>query len=643
MTRELVGRLVVSCCMSVSFVVEGSDKMTISELKDTRLLGRVGACADTVIRARAYSDWARGLMYDECVQAFASGYDDREHGWQNEYWGKTVLCLADAIAYTGDKELESWTLGKVHEFLAEHQGKDGYICTYHDQDYLKAFSFWGRKYTLWALVELHRVTGDAKCRDAAVGLMDHMLNQLARLKVGIWQTGIWHGVSSMSILKPALLLYDTTRDERYLDFCTGIVRALQNPELKEGALLANAFKNEKILDWYPEPAYWAKAYEIMSCLEGVAFYYRMTGDQRALEGVLAFYGHLEREELNAMCSAGFFDHFLNAASRHNAMTELCDVTHWIRLNQELLSITGDAKYADRMEEAFLNAFLAGVSRDGRWGAHIVRGHGSRHLSAPPQTGMFHHQCCPDNMMRTFFDMAVNAVLKDADGSTAVCFYTDGEAALPGAKVRVQGGYPWSDDPVEVSIELATAGRVKFRVPQWSKAVQINGKPTVPSRGWCEMDAPAGRSEWMLRFDMTPRVIAAAVQGERPLPPSPQCYSRKDIGAYTVHFMEWYTPEMAGLSRIAPALRVMRGPLVLAKGRLAGTSRAKTLAVLPYENGGDGWTANVEPLATSVGNVGVPRAWMLTLTRGLEKTECPVSDFASVSNVDDPDNWFSLWF
>ena len=608
----------------------------------SRLLGRAGMRADAVIRARAYSEWARGKMYEECERAFSTGFDDRNHGWQNEYWGKTMLCIAGAISYTGDIELKEWALKNTHEFLSRHQRQNGYICTYSDEGCMKAFSFWGRKYTLWALIELHRATGDTACLDAAVKLMDHMIKQLASRNTAIWQTGIWNGVSSMSILKPVLLLYEITNERRYLDFATRIVRAMEDPSLKEGALLANAKRKEKILEWFPDPAYWAKAYEIMSCLEGAAYYYRVTGDKRVLDEVLAFYGHLEREELNALCSAGYFDHFLTARGRHNAMTELCDVTHWIRLNMELFEITDDTKYADRMEEAFLNAFLAGVSRDGQWGAHIVRSHGTRHLSAPPQTGMMHHQCCPDNMMRTFFDMASGTVVRRRDGTVEVVFYTDGEVVSGDVAVSVSGGYPWGDEPVRVRLETKAATRVKFRVPAWSRTVRINGETRSPKGGWEEVAAPAGASEWLLSFDMSPRVIPADAGGERPLPPSPQCYS-KDIGAYTVHFMEWYTPEMSGLSRIAPALRVMRGPLVLAKGRLAGTSRAETFAAMAYENGGDGWKATLAPIQASAANAGVGRAWLLTLSRGRELLRLPVSDFASVSDVDDPANWFSIWF
>ena len=49
---------------------------------NVHLAGRAGESADACIRARAYSDWARGDMYEECVNAFRTHWDDRV-GWQN--------------------------------------------------------------------------------------------------------------------------------------------------------------------------------------------------------------------------------------------------------------------------------------------------------------------------------------------------------------------------------------------------------------------------------------------------------------------------------------------------------------------------------------------------------------------------------
>lgn len=342
-----------------------------------------------------------------------------------------------------------------------------------------------------------------------------------------------------------------------------------------------------------------------------------------------------------MKSAGHFDHFWHAAEQHNGMTELCDVTHWIRLNRELLLATGDAKYADRIDEAFHNAFLAGVTRDGKWGAHIVRSHGTRHFWAPPQTGMFHHQCCPDNMMRTYFDLA-GSVAAEENGVLSVLLYGDANVRIGGSSVAISGGYPYADSPVVVRIRREKEGVVRFRVPSWCRTFKVGGEVAPVRDGWSAAQVPAGESTWSLVFDFAPRVIPSGRRWTKPLLPSPQPHSF-EIAGYTVHFMEWYTPEMTGHSRVEPAFTVMRGPLVLAKGRVAGTSRGETLSAFAYWNGGDDWKTDLSSCACNSVTAGAARVWALTLERGVEKKTFPVTDFASASNFDDPDNWFSLWF
>ena len=628
---------------------------SLSSCTDARLLGRAGDATDACLRARAYSDWARGPMYDECVNSFRTHWDDTNPdgpGWQNEYWGKTMLCFAGAVAYTRDPALKGWVLDRAHEFIAEFQHPNGYLSTYSREDFLRnnpenpdarqhwCFNVWGRKYTLWALIELHKATGDAECLAAAVKMADHLIAQLERLGLSLDKTGAWHGLSSMSILRPLLELHRLTGTNRYLALAHDIVRAMDAEPATPASLIRNAFREEPIVTWFPLPTFWAKAYEILSCLEGLIEYYRVTGEKRVLDAVMAWHGHLVREELNPMGSAGYFDHFLNAAVHVNGMTELCDVTHWIRLNRELLLLTGETRYADFIEEAFLNAFLAGVSRDGRWGAHIVRSHGTRHLSAPAQTGMQLHQCCPDNMMRTYFDYAGSQMARAADGAVCVLLYTDGMASIGTDRVEISGGYPWADGPVTVKVTLAAAGKVRFRVPQWAKTLDVDGRPATPQDGWIELKGKAGDNAWLVRFDMAPRLVAWTGR-EEPIPPSPQS-GNDEIPEYTVHFMEWYTPEMADLSRHEPAMRILRGPLVLAKGRLAGTSREETLSEATLR--GEGWRASaLLPTDRTVENVGVVQPWTLVLERNGETRNIPVADFASVSSLDDPTNWFSLWF
>jgi DUF1680 family protein len=654
-TVSMVAVATVAVSLSVNLAA-ARDVYDFPAAGDVAVSGRVGLAIDECIRSRADSDWARGPMYEEAVNAFRTHWDDLKSGsgWQNEYWGKTMLCFAGAAAYTGDSGMKSWILDRTHAFIDEFQKPNGYLSTYFKEDYLRAnpesadpekhwcFNIWGRKYTLWALIELYKTTGDERCLEAARKMGDHLIAQLKRLDTTLDRTGAWSGISSMSILRPIVELHRLTNHAPYRKLADEIVAEFSADKNYPGAIIRNALKKEPIYTWYPGPGLWAKAYELLSCFEGLADYYRLTGEKKVLHGILAFHRHLLAEEMNPMECAGYFDHFWHAANRVNGMTELCDVVHWIRLNRELFALTGEARYMDLIEKAFYNAFLAGVSRDGRWGAHIIRSHGTRHLSAPPQTGMNEHQCCPDNMMRTYFDWAGSLAAVGKDGGLAVLQYCDSSVKLADASVRVRGGYPWADGPVTVSVDSGKPRRLRFRVPSWSKTFSVNGAAVTVKDGWAEVDAPSGRSSWTLAFDLSPRIVRWSARSEQ-LPPSPQrSKSISDVGQYTVHFMEWYTPEMRGLSRTTPGVRILRGPLVLAKGRVAGTSREETLGATSVRDGA--WTVSIARAQAQPENAGASDVWILTL-KGPHESEktVMVSDYATVSNIDSPSNWFSLWF
>jgi len=629
--------------------------VTPAQTFDVRLHGKDGALFQSSLNHRVFSDHAQGPVYDEAENAFKTHWDDSNGrtGWQNEYWGKTMLCYAGAIDYTQDAKLRAWCVAKAHHLIDTYQKPNGYLSTYGQEDLLRknpespdyaqhwCFNIWGQKYTMWALIDLYRVSGDRKCLAAAEKMMDHLLAQMKRLNVTIDNTGSWAGISSMSILKPLLELYREIPKKEYLDLATHIVRATDVAEGKKPAMnvIHDAFTDRPVSSWFKQPQFLSKAYELQSYFEGVADYYRVTGDKRALGAVEAFWGHLVREEINPMRSASYFDHFLYAKHHVNGMTELCDVTHWIRLNRELWLLTGKTKYLDCIEEAFYNAFLAGVSPEGDWGAHIIRSHGTRHLAAPPQTGMKLHQCCPDNMLRTFYDWADTFAAVAVDGAWELNLYSDACVKLPGARLEIRGGYP-ATDSFRIRVLAEKAGRLRLRVPYWSSEFAIDGKKVSGKDGRYELTIGKGESEFVVAFDMSPRILDSEAPDYEDIAYVDALDTQKPRG-YTLQFMNWYTPDMEGLARYNAAAQVMRGPLVLAKGRVAGTARAETFDFKTVNK--QGWKVSLAPAKRTAANGSAWGVWNVTFEKDGAKKTVPVADYWSVSCADDPQNWFSLWF
>lgn len=632
------------------------DAVTPLSVREVRLLDRPGELFRRSLERRVFSERAKGPVYEEAENAFATHWDDADGhtGWQNEYWGKTMLCVAGAVMATGDCSLSEWCVRKAHHLIDTYQWPNGYLSTYGREDFLRdnpdssdhdrhwCFNIWGRKYTLWALIEIYRATGDVKCLDAAEKMADHLVAQLRRLGVPIDQTGSWAGISSLSILRPLLELQRLRPKAEYMGLADSMVRATDvsgrpRPTMN---VIFDALSSRPVETWFERPSFLAKSYEMMSYFEGVADYYRLTGNPRMLEAVSAFWTHLVEEELNPMRSVGYFDHFVGSRRHVNGMSELCDVVHWIRLNRELWLLTGETKYLDCIEESFYNAFLSGVSPDGSWGAHIIRSHGTRHLYAPPQTGMKLHQCCPDNMLRAFYDWSATVADMSADGAYELNLYSDVDCRLKDAEISVRGGYPVADG-FRVRIRCPHGGRIRFRVPHWAKELKIDGIRTGFANGRCECDFPPGEHTFAVVFDMSPRIIDSLAPDVEDIVHCVTNDMAMAKGGYTTNAMTWLTDEMRGLVRTKAAAQVMRGPLVLAKGRTAGTCREETFDFETFNR--RGFRASLEGVDRMAENASAWGVWKLTFEKGSERHSVLVGDFWSVSSFNDPQNWFSVWF
>ena len=120
----------------------------------------------------------------------------------------------------------------------------------------------------------------------------------------------------------------------------------------------------------------------------------------------------------------------------------------MRLNYDLYLITGRPKYMDSFEKCYYNAFLAGVFRDGKWGAFAVRSH-VRHQTAQTACGFKHNHCCVNNVPRGFMDFAESMVATNREGVVHVAQYQDAkilekrdENKLPNLKLTNHPNENW---------------------------------------------------------------------------------------------------------------------------------------------------------------------------------------------------------
>ena len=611
------------------------DAMRGPVLRDVRLGSNPAEKMHAFIAERMLSRHAQRDVFGEARQAFKLRDDDwRGHGgsWRGEFWGKLMLGTARVAQYLENPELTAFVRDECHRLMAL-QDPDGYLGSYADKTlvaitdpettkslygWCPVWNIWNRKYAMWGMLEAWRATGDESILDSVRRQADQLISMLARLGFRLHETGTYgmNGLPSMSILKPMLILYEVTGETRYLDFARDMLPDWDRDDNAPPNFFRNASKPIPLREWYPEPELWAKSYELMSCLDGLLEYHRVTGDARCLETVFAIRDNLAATELNPLGSVGYGDKLCGGAVRVNALNEVCDAIHWIRLNLDLFLITGEQRCLDAMELAYFNCFLAGVHRSGQWGAFFVRGH-NRHQDQR-QCGLSYNHCCVNNVPRTFMDMASATVTVDAKGAYHVNLYQDATATLDGVRFEISGNYPVGDT---VMVRVSKPVEVAFRHPAWCP----------------KMDVSRDGDVYTLRFDMAPRLI------ERAIVPGPEDAASEDcweFRRYTDNAPAGVNDDLRQKYRLTPAATVMWGPLILAKSRRIGATRAELLDDSTII--GKGYSVSLSPLpATDTWGL-----WDLVLTKPGEPTiRAKVCDYQSAG--DDPfavnADVFSIWF
>ena len=541
--------------------------------------GYVGHIIARQIHNRMNSEFARNVIYPMCEEPFRTRPDDKTNVglWQGEFWGKWMISACRACRYTGDGEMKEF-LRKCVFGLLSAADENGYIGTYKNSlnmfpcDKKKGYeelgwecdwnwNVWCRKYTLWGLLEAYMLLSDAEILEGAEKFVEHLFGELKHNGIKLYETGTFVGMPSGSIMKPMLILYRITGKQKYLDFAFEIAESWDDESGKAPNLIRNAFSGIPVDDWYDNVGgKWAKAYEMMSCLDGLLELYRVTGVKRYYEAVAANVELLLKYEQNPFFSVGFNDQFISGSYYINAASEPCDILHWYRIIYELYLISGDKKYADIMELVGYNSLLASVSYDAKWGARIVRSHG-KHQYAPPQPGpnpLPNHHCCVNNLPRGLLNFAESAVVHSGK-NVYINQFTPIEIKGD-IKVCIDDGYMLG---LPVKISVSGAEKAFVRIPEYCRWVKVCGEFAVPDNGYFEV--PADKlSEFTLEFDMNPRVLK---------------FDRDMIAPNEddVHFRRWslnsndvgYVNEKHMI--FGDCDRVMYGPLLLARSvRVDGT-------------------------------------------------------------------------
>jgi DUF1680 family protein len=455
------------------------DKLYSYTSNSIKIEGYLGEKLDLVINQRI-----KAQDVDHLVEPFR--YKKETRLWQSEFWGKWIQSAIAAYDYNRDPDLLIIIKRAVNDLLAT-QMPSGYIGNYSDSAQLQQWDIWGRKYTLLGLLAYYDLTGDKEALKASRRLADHLLTQTGPGKTDIVKTGNYRGMPSSSVIEPIVYLYNHTGDKKYLDFANYIVRQWESPAGPK--LIGSALAGIPVSERFPHPASWwsyengQKAYEMMSCYEGLLELYRITGEPACLKAVEMAVNDIIQSEINIAGSGTAFECFYKGAKYQTEPTyhtmETCVTMTWMKLCFSLLKLTGNPGYADQIEKSTYNALMASVKYDGSQIAKYSPLEGVRH-AGEEQCGMLIN-CCNANGPRAF-TMLPRFAIMGAQNEIYINMYGQNESVIPvnqTNKIRIDqlSDYPVSEK-IEINInpEKSESFTIAFRIPSWSETTEmmVNG-------------------------------------------------------------------------------------------------------------------------------------------------------------------------
>ena len=555
------------------------------------------------------------LLRTDLWQRFAQQFKmdaDFDGGWRGEYWGKMMRGGCLVYAYCQNPELYRVLTASVRDMLSA-QDDLGRISTYGIHHEFEAWDLWCRKYVLLGMQHYLAICQDENLAEQVISSMcrqvEYIMSKIGSSREGkkkiTLATRHWRGLNSSSILEPVMKLYGLTKEQRYLDFAAYIVGC-------GGTDVVNIFDLAYQDKLYPYQYPVTKAYEMISCFEGLLEYYYVTGEQKHKESVIRFADKILESDFTIIgccgCTHELFDHSsvrqANTTHQDNRMQETCVTVTLMRFFYKLFLLTGDSRYVDAFETSYYNAYLGALNTEKvieptllqehpDWCIEPLpfdsyspltagtRGNGIGGLKAMSDN---HYYGCCACIGAAGLGMVPQMALVNAGDGLSLNLYLDGavQTQTPAGKrltVRTQTAYPVSGS-VTFLLEMEQPERfaIRVRIPAWSKETQVlvNG---APAEGKYEKGYLCLEQLWLpgavIKLDLDMRT-----QCIKPTPYGHQVLMNKVI--WGANYMIPTYDEEDPLAKYHRALR--RGPIVLAQENRLGYSVDDPVALAVSEDG-----------------------------------------------------------
>lgn len=458
------------------------------------------------------------LLWKKFVDVYRSRPDADNNGWRGEFWGKMMRGGAMVYAHSQDEALYDILTETVQDMLtvAEPSGR---VSTYPLEKEFDAWDLWCRKYVMLGCQYYLEICRDPRLKEQIVAFLSACADYIIRYigdgpeqKQIVDATRHWLGLNSSSLLEPIVRLYRLTGQQKYLDFATYIVK-------QGGAKGIPVFRlafEDKI---YPYQYGVAKAYEMMSCFEGLLEYYYATGIEDCKTAVINFAHAVMDSELSVIGCCGITDELFDYTAarqtvrQETVLQETCVTVTWMKLCAKLLALTKDPRFADCMEKSFYNAYLGSLNTEHRLSPYIRRRYmeklGMDHICdtflpvdsySPLLSGnrgvtvgglqllpdRSYYGCCA-SIAPAGVGVFLNSMVTADESGITVNFFEEGVATVKyrdaTVRIRQKTAYPIDGSiAITVSTDVPVEFALKIRIPGWTGQ---QGGYTVYRRVWSQ--------------------------------------------------------------------------------------------------------------------------------------------------------------
>ena len=458
---------------------------------------RYSGIIDSTIRYIQSIQLKRTDLWKAFVEQFRTAPDSDKLTWKGEYWGKMMRGAVFTYQYTQDEELYNILCDTVRDLMTA-QDSLGRICTYSTDTEFDGWDLWCRKYVLLGFQYFLDICKDDSLRKEVIETMkkhaDYIMAHVGSPNDGKKEitscTRAWMGLNSSSILEPYVRLYNLTCEQKYLDYAKYIVDC---GGISEGNIFELAYEDKLCPYEYPT----TKAYEMMSCFEGLLEYYRVTRIEKYKTSVVNFAKKVLASDITLIgCSGCTHELFDNSAKRQTAtdyndvMQETCVTVTWMKFCHQVLSITGDSSFADALEISTYNAMLGSINS---YGTDKLNGfpfesyaplfmdiRAKRSGGYQPMEGdVTGYGCCACIGSAGTALMGLSSVMQSADG-LYMNLYVPGvvSAKTPAGtdiSIKIDTEYPVKNT-INMFVQNATGEEefsLYFRIPSWCDKAEMS--------------------------------------------------------------------------------------------------------------------------------------------------------------------------